>query len=411
MTTSADLTCATVNDQFARNDSMFGAWIHEQMRETDPWYNLIKKEAFPEGRGYTQRDIMIERMSTYDDQGSWTAITASNGSTINPLSLPAFTDLAWGQSYTNWSPYMNSYRTQCVSLDDFKFDHEITKQVQATVDQLALVTSEIMANRARYESARLMPAVSINPGYGNANGAYGIVDTTHAFGKTGLTLSSYQLNQSHLDDLWEACLKDGAGAASSRASVADGAAVLALITSRLRSDYIIKQAGIRDDYHWGDPGELLKPLGVRRVFRGFAHICDVEIPRFNFATNILSRVLPWSQSDADSGKKAVANPSWNSASYEYNYILPMDAFSFAVIKDSSSKEIAGASFEDYPYYYTAQAFWHNVKDNSTNTLGKLGRWLMMVANASHPHYPQRGRAILSLRCPNDQSFGACSYGT
>ena len=75
---------------------------------------------------------------------------------------------------------------------------------------------------------------------------------------------------------------------------------------------------------------------------------------------------------------------------------------------NAAKDIAGASFEDHPYYYSMSFFWSNIKDNTTNILGKLGRWIGIAAQASHPMYPDRGMTILRKRCPNDITFPACS---
>lgn len=63
---------------------------------------------------------------------------------------------------------------------------------------------------------------------------------------------------------------------------------------------------------------------------------------------------------------------------------------------------------DRPEYYNAQFYWHNQRDNSTNILGKIGRWVGISANASEPVYPKRGLTLLSLRCRADQTFPACS---
>lgn len=402
------VTCATVNDYFARNDNMFGVWVHEQLRESSPWYAITPKEAFPQGAGYTIRDIMIERMSTYNDQGSWNNITASDGTTTNPLSQPTLTQLNWGQSYTSWNPQYQGYLTPCISLDDLKFDHNVVDQVTKTVAQLTQVSDEIFSNRARYECARIMPQISARPGFG-PNGIVGVTDTTVMVNKAGVVIPTSKITQSLLDTAYSYLLRQGAGAASSRANMQDGQPTMSLVISREASDDILRQANVRDDVRWGDPGELLKPLGVTRVFRGFAHIIDPELPRFDLVAGQLVRRLPWASASADSGTKAIVNNAYNNAEYELYYIKPMDAYAYAVIKDSSAKDIAGASFEDYPYYYANTFFWHNVKDNTTNILGKLGKWISISAAATHPHYPARGLTIIAKRCPNDQAFASCSY--
>jgi hypothetical protein len=53
-------------------------------------------------------------------------------------------------------------------------------------------------------------------------------------------------------------------------------------------------------------------------------------------------------------------------------------------------------------------FWSNIKDNTTNILGKLGRWIGIAANASNPIYPDRGMTIVYKRCYADVTFPACA---
>lgn len=401
------LTCAAANDLLARNDSMFGAWLHNAVRETDIWNleGFIKAAPFPEGSGYTHRSIMIEGMTTGSAEDDWAAVSASANDVINPLSAPTISDVTWGQSYTNWAPKYKSYKTPCISLDDLRFDHDVTAQLTATVNQLSQLTAEWNGNRARYEAARLMPQISSRPGFG-PNGIAGVTDTTVMVNKAGVVHPTATLHQSQLDPLYEYLLSQGAGQASSRANVEDGMPVLTLVTSRATSDAIIKASGIRDDFRWGDPGELLKPLGVRRVYRGFAHVTDVELPRFDIVAGQLVRRLKWTTTSADSGTKRILNSAWETAGIELNYVLPRDAYVKRII-NPFERSIAGASFMDRPEYYNAQFFWHNQRDNSTNIFGKIGRWVGLSANASEPVYPLRGMSILSRRCSADQTFPAC----
>lgn len=407
------LTCSAANDLLAVSTNMFGPWIHEATRERDVWNMMIPKLPYPEGVGYTQRSIMIEGMTTGSAEDDWASVAQSSGGVINPLSAPTISDVEWGQSYTNWSPKYKSYKTPCISLDDLRFDHLVKEQLTKTVNQLTQLTSEWNSNRARYEAARLMPQTSCRPGFG-PNGIAGVTDTTVMVNKAGVVHPTSTLNQTHLDEAYEYLLAMGAGEASSRANVIDGAPVLTLITSRKTSDAIIRASGssgnnngIRDDFHFGNPGELLKPLGVSRVFRGFAHVCDVELPRFDIVAGQLVRRLKWTTTSADSGTKRIINSSWNTAAIELNYIMPRDAYNCRVI-NPFEREIAGASFMDKPEYYNANFFWHNVQDNTSNVFGKIGRFVGLSANASEPVYPLRGLSFLALRCQNDQTFSACS---
>jgi len=407
------LTCSQVNDYLARNDSLFGPYIYNSTRETSPWVRLTPTEAFPEGTGYTHRNIRIEGITAGSSEGDWSAITASSGASINPLSAPTLTALQWGQSYTNWSPSYKGYITPCISLDDLKFDHQVVEQVSRVVEQLTQVTDEVLSNRYRYEHARLMPQISCRPGFGTGSIA-GVTDTTTDVNKAGVAVPTADLHQSLLDTLHVYLLRIGAGRPESAGGMDNGVPALDLVCSKEVSDNLIRSSGVAslnngiiDNFHFGNPDELLKPLGVTRVFRGYNHVIDNEIPRYNLVAGAFSRVLPFTMTSADSGNKRIFNTAYETAAYELVYVKPRNAMAAAIIKDSTAKDIAGAAFEDHPYYYSMSFFWSNIKDNTSNILGKLGRWIGIAAQASHPMYPDRGMTIIRKRCPYDQTFPAC----
>jgi hypothetical protein len=98
-----------------------------------------------------------------------------------------------------------------------------------------------------------------------------------------------------LRDIYARLCRNGAGKNSG--GMSDGAPVFPLLTSPETSDYLIREAGTRNDLRWGNAGELLKPLGVTRSLCGFSHVLDHEVPRFTLALNgsvyDFTEVTPW----------------------------------------------------------------------------------------------------------------------
>lgn len=401
----SDLTCTTIDDQFQRESSRYGVDIHLQLRERNPWYALIPKTAFPLGMGYSLREMRVDRVYNGSAETDWSDVSTSDSDQggTNPGCTPAPTALEWGQSYTAWNLKTKSYMTPCLCLDDLKTSFQIQSQVEKTVEALTQVTDAVFANRARYEYARLVPKLSATPGWGNANGLAG--DTTDSM--TGaIQPPTSILHQSWLDAIYSFQMREGSGL--NPITREDGAPVLGLITSRESSNSVITASGYRDDIRWGDPGELLKPLGVKRVFKGYVHIVDPELPRFNFANNAWTRVLPYTSEAASTGTRAVPNYLYDTAEYELNYIFSTDVYDCAI--QQVGPTIPGASFEDHPYYYTGQFFWLNIKNEQYNPLGKIGRWLAIFQNGSRPKLVNRGRVLMVKRCPTDFTVSGCTYG-
>jgi hypothetical protein len=64
----------------------------------------------------------------------------------------------------------------------------------------------------------------------------------------------------------------------------NGRPIFTLVCSPEISDALIRlNAATRDDFRYSPQvSELLKPLGVERSYRGFYHLIDVQIPRYNY---------------------------------------------------------------------------------------------------------------------------------
>lgn len=394
---ATDYSCASINQQFEANTNLFMPEVREKLYQTDPWARLQKTEAYPLGQGVTHRELLMERIDTYSSETDWATITESDGSNTSNACLPTSTDLAFGNTVRSWNLQTKSYKTPCLCLEDLKSRFQVEQQIGKTVKMLTQLTGRVTANRCRAEYARLVNKVTIRPGFAENS-------TDHMINGT-VTPTSW-LTQSALDEWYPRLLLEGAGTNTVAANM-DGAPTLTLITSRETSDHIIRESGIRGDFQFGDPGELLKPLGVNRVYKGWAHIIDPELPRFDIVAGAWVRRLPYVTSSASQGSKAVPNPDYFTAGYEMSYAYHPDVYTTSV--QQVGPNIPGASFEDHPYYYNGTAFWLNIQHPVSNPLKTIGFWMLKFQNGSRPNDPTLGRVFVSKRCPNDQSFVGCSY--
>jgi hypothetical protein len=185
--------------------------------------------------------------------------------------------------------------------------------------------------------------------------------------------------------------------------------VLGLITSPETSRDLLRQnSDLRNDIRYATPSELIAPLGVERSFQGFYHLIDLELPRFTYSSSAgWVQQYPYIQQSTNNGYTWEINPAYNTAPFEVSFIFHPDVYEEAV--QQVGPNIPGAAFDDYPYYYSGQFFWLNIRDAVNNPLGKIGRWLAIFQSGSRPISPYLGRAIIHKRCPYDQSFINCSY--
>jgi len=412
---SAAISCSTVNDIFERETNRFNVDIYQRYSVDGPWGRLVRVGKFPMGMGTTLTELTVERVLSGNFENTWTNVSTSAG-LGNPNNVtgcnPVPNNLAFGQTLRTWQLQSQSYQTPCICLDDLKTAFQIEAQVGKTVDQLTQLTKTVLDNRRRaeylriagklvagdvsqtvYQSATINGTTVPNALYNSATG-------------TAIPAPTAKLSQDLLDVLRVQLIRDGAG--HNALGKENGVPVLGLITSPETSrDLLRNNADLRQDIRFATPSELIAPLGVERSFAGFYHMIDLELPRFTFSGNNWQQVYPYVSSSTNNGTTWEVNPAYNVAPYEVSYIFHPDVYEESV--QQVGPNIPGAPFDDYPYYYSGQFFWLNIRDAVNNPLGKIGRWLAIFQSGSRPIAPYLGRAVIHRRCPYDLSFAGCSY--
>jgi hypothetical protein len=392
------ITCSTVNDLFQRETNRFSVDVHERYSVDGPWGRLVRVGKFPQGMGVTLSEITVERVLSGSFENSWSDVGTSNGTSSNGC-VPAPNDLSFGQTIRTWNLQTKSYQTPCICLDDLKTAFQIENQIAKTVTQLTQLTKTVLDNRRRSEYLRLVSKVA--SGYNTEYASLKDVPPT-----------VNQLAQDQLDELRVRLIRDGAG--HNALGKENGTPVLGLITSPETSRQLLRNnSELRQDLRYATPSELIAPLGVERSFGGFYHMADLEVPRFNYTVGTNDpnngnwvQVYPFVQSSTNTGYKWEPNPAYNTAAYEAAYIFHPDVYEEAV--QQVGPNIPGAAFDDYPYYYSGQFFWLNIRDAVNNPLGKIGRWMSVFTSGSRPIAPYLGRVILHKRCANDFGVATCT---
>ena len=394
------ITCSTVNSLFQRETNRFSVDVHQRYSVDGPWGRLIRVGKFPMGMGTSLSEITVERVLSGSFETDWTDVSTSNGTSSNGC-VPSTTDLKFGQTSISWNLQTKAYQTPCICLDDLKTSFQIESQIAKTVEQLTQLTKTVLDNRRRFEYLRLVSKV----GAGSNNEYTNIADVPPP---------TVKLAQDQLDVLRVRLIRDGAG--HNALGKENGVPVLGLITSPETSRALLRDnTELRNDIRYATPSELIAPLGVERSFGGFYHMIDLEVPRFNYTVGNNNAtfgnwipVYPFQQTLTNSGNTSVwtINPAYNTATYEAAYIFHPDVYEEAV--QQVGPNIPGASFDDYPYYYSGQFFWLNIRDAVVNPLGKIGRWLGIFQSGSRPIAPYLGRVIIHKRCVNDTTYVTCT---
>jgi hypothetical protein len=411
---SAQIACSSVNDIFERETGRFNVDVWERYSVDGPWGRLVRVGKFPLGMGTSLNELTVERVLSGNFENTWSNVSTSTG-LGNPNNVagcnPTPTTLAFGQTLRNWQLQTQSYQTPCICLDDLKTAFQIEAQVGKTVEQLTQLTKTVLDNRRKSEFLRIASKLIAGDVTGTTytsavpNGTT-IPNALYTAASTPMPAPTSKLSQDMLDVTRVQLIRDGAGHNSLGRE--NGVPVLGLITSPETSrDLLRNNADLRNDIRYATPSELIAPLGVERSFAGFYHMIDLELPRFVLSGGNWYQQYPYISSSTNNGTTWEINPNYNTAPYEVSFIFHPDVYEESV--QQVGPNIPGAAFDDYPYYYSGQFFWLNIRDAVYNPLGKMGRWLAIFQSGSRPIAPYLGRAILHKRCPYDISFTNCSY--
>ena len=425
----ATISCSTVNDLFSRETNRFSVDVWERYSVDGPWGRLTRVGKFPQGMGTTLTEITVERVLSGSFENSWANVgTSGDGIADGNVSngcVPSPTNLSFGQTYRTWNLQTQSYQTPCICLDDLKTSFQIESQIAKTVEQLTQLTKTVLDNRRR--SAYLQITNKIQSGYNteysfNSNSS---IPSTASGGdlnycvngtSVGLPAPTYQLAQDQLDELRVVLIRDGAG--HNALGKENGAPVLGLVTSPETSRQLLRNnSDLRQDIRYATPSELIAPLGVDRSFAGYYHLVDMEVPRFTYSTptynssGVLTsggwtQIYPFVSVSTNKGIAWNHNPAYDVAPYEAAFIFHPDVYEEAV--QQVGPNIPGAAFDDYPYYYSGQFFWLNIRDAVQNPLGKIGRWLAVFQNGTRPIAPYLGRTIIHKRSASDYNQVGCT---
>lgn len=423
------LTDGTTNidTQLAQNAYVIGDAIYAKTLNASRWNALTPKSALPTGVGDALVSLVYDaNLPTTTANGStiglnWTPIGADilsanslNTSTSEQVIAGAAGEtigVADPMSYAKATKKLLSYalditriRSPWLDVNDFRTAAGVKKQVAAL---MKVLTNQIKwgwerRNQEQYEKTAgfLVPCLTTGTpfldtvdgdGDGTADDPFygelltsGIDFNTSGAGNTDVLptayISNYVLDQIH-DRLHTITSNDEAW------GIDNGAPIYALVCSTQASLAIKREPGIRDDVRKSSMVDsLIKPLGINESFRGFYHITDPAIPRFNQTNGVLTRVEPLTVTGA-------INPAYATATYEAAYVVHKEVLESQVPTPNVSAP--GVVFN--PVSYMGDWAWANNKDNTVNILGDKGFFIGTLASATMPKNYEYGYVILFSR--------------
>jgi hypothetical protein len=317
---------AVIQQNFINESGRIGEGLFRYAYDTSPWARVVKRGLWPDGMGDSIRVLNYERaLAGTTGKGTWTNHRAHGFSSVATGSSPPDISTSRGlptASVVNVTQRLREYNLAWTAVEstridvrDAAFSFQFKEQMKMLYDCLLDAGMRVWSYRTREEYFRMCAnkVVIGTPESGSLNSLAdaSVTGATSFSTLTGFSLANLNMtgaapsggfSTKHsvltggvLRDIYARLCRNGAGKNSG--GMSDGAPVFPLLTSPETSDYLIREAGTRNDLRWGNAGELLKPLGVTRSLCGFSHVLDHEVPRFTLAINSsvydFTEVLPW----------------------------------------------------------------------------------------------------------------------
>jgi hypothetical protein len=171
------------------------------------------------------------------------------------------------------------------------------------------------------------------------------------------------------------------------------------------NEMIAEETQYRQDLRWSDRvPELLKPLGVEKMFKGFWLVDEVHPPRYNLDENDeWVEVPPYIWSGTGSSAELIENPAYETALAEDTIIYHQDVLRHVIFPQA--RNFGQLKFESQKY--RGDWKWLNIQHRDENPDMNYGFFRGVFASGSKPVFPQYGAVIRHLRCSIAIAGAAC----
>jgi hypothetical protein len=352
---------------------------------------LIEQETWPDEMG-TDISVMTWERSLPANSLTWSTLTLNDGTGSN--CVPEAEVIEFGQTLRTYNLQQTAIESPNICVNDLRFTMKRQEQLGQIFRILTENTQWAWKDRFRSEYVRLATHKTI------------VKDALpEASASFPLQVPTSRLTQGVLNRKYMQLCRDGADMSAS--GMEDGRPIFTAVMSAETSDQVIRDGSdIQTDFRYSNSvGELLKPLGVTRSYRGFYHLIDPFPPRYDFVGAAWVERLPYVAVATTRGYKYDVNPDYEAAMYEDTIILVKDVYKSLVPTPITSPG-GNTSFE--PQKYRGDWKWLNIQDRELNPDKTHGYFRGIMSNGSKPIRPEWGYVLRHQRCTTDLGLVACS---
>lgn len=363
------------------------------------WMNIVQRGEWIPAMGTSINTLVYERSAPTVPVPEWTAITTVPDGQPGGSCLPPVVKIGVASTSRSFNLARIVREGPDICNIDIMPSFDLANQLKSTYKILgdyARIEWEIRYRNEYFRLTKTKVVLDSNTApttTSNESASYPAVCAT-------LPLALNTLRRFSID-----LFRDGAGAESLLRN--NGSPLITVITDSETSGNIIRQNGAtRDDIRWSNRNNLLvEKFGINYSFQDFVFLNDTTPRRFSCSGGTRTQIAPYVTVAATKGSKAEINPAWKTATETETLIFDRNVMKILIPRPPTSPS-PGFRFD--PVDYTGMVKVMNIIDRECNPDGNVIFHRMHLAAATMPDQPERGVAIVHLRCDPEGGVTACA---
>lgn len=387
-----------LNEEFISDASRIQGKIERIGREEGRVSALMRKEVLPENIGFNFSTVIVKRSN--GTGGGWQAVSTPDGSGNNCVPTP--TVVANAMTQLTYSAAQTRIDSVDVCFSDLRAAYNATEQIAAMRENFVGNVVDTWENRDKemfFEKS------------GHKIVFNGSLSETTNGTTMPATVATSTINQGLLDRLYVRITQDGGG--KEPYAKRQGAAIIPAIMSMEANERLTNGAtDIQDNFRWAESGKgaegatLLQSWNIDRTYRGFMHVIDNKMPRFDFVNGAWVERPFYISSATTIGDEAIVNPAYESAEFEDLYLWHPDV---VVRQVPTPKGSFGSGTSAKTVSFNGDVVWLNIANKETNPYNDIGFYSARLYAAYKPKKPQYGYVVRFKRCPNVVTTSCPAY--
>lgn len=392
------MACDATTNFLTQESGRYMPTLERRVFPMSIWMNIVKRGEWIPAMGTTINTLVYERSAPTEVEPSWTAITTVPDGQEGGSCLPAATKIGIGSTNRSFNLARRVLEGPDICNIDIMPSFDLSNQLRSAYGILGDYARIEWEIRYRHEYFRIAQTKIVL----DSNTAPTTTTTgaaTYPAVCATLPLALNTLRRVSID-----LMRDGAGAEALIRS--NGEPLITVITDAETAGNITRQnATLRDDIRWGKPSILLNTFGVNERIQNIVFLTDPAVRRFSCEGGTRTEIAAYSTTAASKGQKAVINSAWKTATETETLIFDQNVMS-VLIPAPPTAPSPGFRFD--PVDYTGQVKLYNIIDRICNPDGNLIFHRIHMGAATMPNEPERGVAIVHMRCDPEGGVLACA---